>query len=98
MPTIEEVIAWKLNGTAEFARQGNTFILWEHATEPEPDAATLTTWASEYTAAGAEHDAEIRRAEASRAFRALVLWVAQLHGLTPAQARDQLRTILAGLP
>ena len=29
--------------------------------------------------------------------RAIVLWIAQLHGKTPAEARDELRTILAGL-
>ena len=30
-------------------------------------------------------------------FRVLAKWIAQLHGLTPAQARQQLKTIVRGM-
>ena len=36
--------------------------------------------------------------ETDHKYRALVIWIGQLHGKTPAEARTELRAILQGLP
>ena len=101
MIPIEEVISWKFPNAETVIRTAPNsqpvIERWVHPTEPKPTLAVVNGWRTEYLAAGAGKERETDRLFASREFKIILRLIQQLHGLTRAQIRARIRTIVGGL-
>lgn len=96
MSGLGAVLGWKHNHEPGIRTEDGVITAWPLTLGSMPTQTQIDTWTAEYLAAKPDVDAA-RDVDASKALKAVVIWMAGKLSIPPGQARDEIITIYKSL-